>query len=336
MIVKPMAGPRHLVVAARSFAGSRSALLDAAAALVTASGAIKLGRDTSQYEDYTDAAGREFLGNARLMTSELPVEQILGLVSGVEERLRDPQGDPARPAVELHVLWVEGVEADRPDLTLPSPLIFGERWANRLFAAAGQDAFMGAVARGTESQATADRIEERQKHFIKVGPNPRFMIPPGGFGELLGREKGGVRWRSWATDEADLLAQAGALALMAYQERRRIAAEPGPFDEELAVRAARSALAEIASDNVQPITGAAPAGAPLERRAALWLGRIADQAVRKDLSIGRVVVWQVGATEIRGALLTGPPHALATPGPIEEVRIGAPEGNHREVSFLAR
>jgi hypothetical protein len=175
MRAKPTSGPRHLVVAARSFAGSRSAMLDTARAMLTASGAIKLGRDSAGYECYADAAGHEFLATARLMTSELPVDQLQGLVQGVEERLRDPQGDPTRPALQLHLLWVEGVEVNGPELVLPSPLIFSERWANRLFGQAGQDAFLAAIARGTERQSTADRIEEREKHFRQAGPNPRFI-----------------------------------------------------------------------------------------------------------------------------------------------------------------
>ncbi len=164
MLSQSPESPRRLVIGLRSFTGSRVAFLDAAAALLKSSSALKLVRGSTIEIYAAQGATPGYMAAAVLMESSLSVAGLMGLTQAVEERLADPLHPGARQTLRADLMWVEGVEVKTPAIELPNPALFRESWAIGTFVEAGEEA--------VTSKIEAARFLHALKH---VPPPPRHL-----------------------------------------------------------------------------------------------------------------------------------------------------------------
>ncbi len=302
-------GQRPFVIAFRSYSGSRVALLNAARDLLTAAGVIDYGGGGSDIEWYHDQERkRDFLAEAVAFKSDLPVEQILGMMAAVEERLGGPQREPA-PLIKMDLLWVEGVEMKTPELTLPSPLIFDKYWANSVFVDAGEQAMFIAKNEGREKVSTLFRVAHAYKRFQAItdpAATHYHTTTPGGDGTPeLARGPSGTDYDERATDDIDSLAVAGDLLLFAETDVIR-GKDPKTAKDETdsdAYLTANDIVEKMPRDTVLPLQVPAPAKASVDARAQAWVNGLARLLAEKQFTGRRTMIFSIGATQISGAVI---------------------------------
>ena len=302
-------GQRPFVIAFRSYSGSRVALHNAANDLLTASGVMTYGGGGSQYEWYHDTKRKhDFIASATLFKSDLPVEQILGMMAAVEERLGGPQREPA-PLIKMDLLWVEGVELETPELTLPNPRIFQEYWANSIFVEASEQAMFIARDEGREKTSTVRRVAKAFKRFQDVHEPPAkyfFTTSPGGEGKVdFARKPGGTVYSQGATDDVDTLAIAGDLLLFAEMDVVRGRDRNVAKDEtdEHAYHRAGDALEKLPRDTVLPLQVPIEANDSVDAKAQAWVNGLTGLLAVHHFSGVRTVIYSVDTTRISGAVI---------------------------------
>jgi hypothetical protein len=302
-------GERPFVIAFRSYTGSRVVLLNAAQDLLTASGTIKYQPGGSDYEWYHDQERKhDFMATATLFKSDLPVEGILGMMAAVEERLGGPQQASA-PLIKTDLLWVEGVEWETKELTLPSPLIFEKFWANSVFVTASEMALVAAHDAGREKASFARRVASAFKHFEDMNdPAVRFYFSTQSGGESaaeLERKPGGTVYDEGATDDVDTLAIAGHLLLVAEQDVLRSRNPKTPKDEgdEDAYLSLQDVMEKLPRDCVIALQVATTPNASVDARAQAWVDGLAKLLDAQHFVGARTVIFSVGPTQISGAVL---------------------------------
>ena len=302
-------GQRPFVIAFRSYSGSRVALHNAANDLLTASGVIAYAAGGSDYEWYHDKDRKnDFIASATLFKSDLPVEAILGMMSAVEERLGGPQREPA-PLMKLDLLWVEGVELETPEVTLPSPLIFEKFWTNSVFVKAAEGALFASREEGREKASLLRRVARAYKHFQDLDDPPDghfFVTNSGGESDLkLGRKPGGTVYEHGATDDVDTLAIAGDLLLSAEQDvlRGRDPKTSKNEDDVHAARRVKAAVEKLPRDAILPLQVAIAANASVDAKAQAWVDGIASLLAAEHFVGKRTVLYSDGPTQLSGAVL---------------------------------
>jgi 7,8-dihydro-6-hydroxymethylpterin-pyrophosphokinase len=302
-------GQRPFVIAFRSYSGSRVALHNAANDLLTASGVMTYGGGGSQYEWYHDTKRKhDFIASATLFKSDLPVEQILGMMAAVEERLGGPQREPA-PLIKMDLLWVEGVELETPEVTLPNPRIFEEYWANSIFVEASEQAMFIARDEGREKTSTVRRVAKAFKRFQDVHEPPAkyfFTTSPGGEGKVdFARKPGGTVYSQGATDDVDTLAIAGDLLLFAEMDVVRGRDRNVAKDEtdEHAYHRAGDALEKLPRDTVLPLQVPIEANDSVDAKAQAWVNGLTGLLAVHHFSGVRTVIYSVDTTRISGAVI---------------------------------
>jgi hypothetical protein len=305
-------GQRPFVIAFRSYSGSRVALHNAANDLLTASGVIAYAAGGSDYEWYHDKDRKnDFIASATLFKSDLPVEAILGMMSAVEERLGGPQREPA-PLMKLDLLWVEGVEMETPEVTLPSPLIFEKFWANSIFVEAAEVALFASKEEGHEKASFVRRVASAFKHFEGMDdPAVRYFFTTNRWGEsdlTLERKPGGTVYDHGATDDVDTLAIAGDLLLSAEQDVLRGRDPKTPWDEsdEDAYGRIGDVMEKLSRDVVLPLQVAVVANASVDAKAQDWVDGIARLLAAEHFVGKRTIIYSDGPTQISGAVLGHP------------------------------
>lgn len=301
---KPIATSRYLVIGMRSFAGSRTALLNVAVRLLTASKALELGGGASLYRCFEDEQGRDFLSAAVLYCSQLPLDSLSDLIRRVETSLQDPLGDPARRAIELRLLWLEGVQDENPTSKLPSPLLMTHRWASLAFVEAAEEALIAAVERQTESRSILTTIANAYVRLKKAGENPKWVFAIGGLcGKRFERTLGGVVLKTAAIDSPDLLASAVDLMLIAESDAYRIAKKLVTLAASSPGSGAEEALKKTPPSVVVPVVANVQRQALDSDRTSIWLNTTRHVAVREALDVTEAIVWADTDSTIRGALL---------------------------------
>jgi hypothetical protein len=302
-------GQRPFVIAFRSYSGSRIALHIAANDLLTDSGVISRGGGGSDCEWYHDKERKsEVIASATLFKSDLPVEAILGMMSAVEERLGGPQHEPA-PLMKMDLLWVEGVELETPEVTLPNPLIFETFWANSIFVEAAEDALFRSKDDGREKASFVRRVALAFKHFEGIhDPAVRNFFSTNSDGESslsLERTPGGTVYDRGATDDIETLAIAGDLLLSAEQDvlRGRDPKAPKDEDDVHASRRAKEAVEKLSGDAILPLQVAILANASVDAKAQAWVEGVARLLAAEHFVGQQTVIYSVEPTVISGAVL---------------------------------
>ena len=305
-------GQRKFVVAFRSYSGSRVALLFAAKELLISSGAIMRGGGGSEFEWYHDPERkRDFIAQATLLESDLPVEQILGMMAAVEERLGGLQREPA-PLLKADLLWVEGTELETPELTLPNPMIFETGWANHILVTAAELELIEAEKAGREKASMLRRVARAFQRFDEIHDSPpRFFFTTSSIGEgyaELERKPGGTVYIQGATDDVDTLAIAGDLLLFAEVDVAR-GRDPNTAKDETdehAYHRAGDALEKLPRDSVLPLQVPIDPGASVDTKAQAWINGVAGLLAVHHFSGARTVIYAVEATRISGAVIGHP------------------------------
>jgi hypothetical protein len=175
------------------------------------------GGGGSEYQWYHDEERKhDFVVQAVVFKTELPVEGILGMMAAVDERLGGPQREPV-PLIKMDLMWVEGVEMETPELHLPSPLIFEKYWANRVFVEASEDVMFRSRDEGREKTSVVRRIAKAYKKYHDMDDSAvtffyetNELSPP-----ELSRKPGGTIYSQEAVDDLNTIAVAGNLLLFA-------------------------------------------------------------------------------------------------------------------------
>lgn len=307
-------GQRHFVIAFRSYSGSRVALINAANELLIASGAISYATGGSDNEWYHDRERkRDFIAQAVLFKTELAVEQILGMMAAVGERLGGGAQHRPAPLLEMDLLWVEGTELQTPEVTLPSPMIFEVGWANSIFVQAAEFALLNAEKAGREKASLLRRVARPYKKFQDMDDDSpeRFFhtSPPSGEGEAtLERKQGGTVYIQEASDDVDTLAVAGDLLLFAETDvaRGRDPKTTKDETERQSYHRAQNALEALPRDSVLPLQVSIQAEASVDARAQIWIDGLAGLLAMHHFAAVRTVVYSVDATRISGVVLGHP------------------------------
>ena len=302
-------GQRKFVVAFRSYSGSRVALLNAANDLLTASGVITYAQGGSENEWYHDPERRrDFITQSTLFKSDLPVEQILGMMAAVEERLGGPQRESAA-LLKTDLLWVEGTELETPELTLPNPMIFETGWANHILVMAAESPLLNAEKAGREKASVLRRVARAFKRFDEIDDSPpRYFFTTSSIGEgyaELERKPGGTVYIQGATDDVDTLAIAGDLLLFAEVDVFR-GRDPNTAKDETnehAYHRAGDALEKLPRDSVLPLQVPIDPGSSVDAKAQAWVNGLAGLTAVHRFSGARTVIYSVEATRISGAVL---------------------------------
>jgi 7,8-dihydro-6-hydroxymethylpterin-pyrophosphokinase len=302
-------GERPFVIAFRSYSGSRVALHNAANDLLTASGVISYAAGGSDFEWYHDQERKhDFLASATLFKSDLPVERILGMMAAVEERLGGPQREPA-PLMKMDLMWVEGVEMETPELTLPNPLIFEKFWASYTFVEASEDAMFRSRDEGREKTSTVRRVARAYKKFKDIeDPAMRFFFRENSLGEGkadLSRKPGGTIYSQGAFDDIDTLAIAGDLLLFAEADviRGRDPKTPPIEDDEDAYLSLRGTVEKLQRDAVLALQVPTDAKATVDERAQAWVDGLAGLLAVHHFVGRQTVIYSADVNRISGAVV---------------------------------
>jgi hypothetical protein len=300
-------GERPFVIAFRSYSGSRTALLRVVNDLLTASTSISYAGGGSEYEWYRDPERKhDFVAEATLFKSDLPVDGILGMMAAVEERLGGPQREPA-PLVKMDLMWVEGVEMETPELTLPNPLIFEKYWANSVFIDASEDAMFRARDEGREKTSVVRRIARAFKKYKDVeDPAVKFFYSTTGSTKPdLSRKSGGTIYSQRAVDDIDAVAIAGDLLLFAEIDvvRNRDARTSTDETDEDAFGRASDALEKLPRGTILPLQVRIDVNASLDQKAQAWVDGLAGLLAVHHFAGVHTVIYSVDANRISGAVI---------------------------------
>jgi hypothetical protein len=307
-------GERPFVIAFRSYSGSRTALLRVANDLLIASASISYAGGGSEYEWYHDPERKhDFVADATLFKSELPIEGILGMMAAVEERLGGPQQEPA-PFIKLDLMWVEGVEMETPELALPNPLIFDKYWANSIFIDASEDAMFRARDDGREKTSVVRRIARAFKRFKNVeDPAVKFFYSTTGSTKPdLSRKPGGTIYSQRAVDDMDAIAIAGDLLLFAEVDvtrGRSPSTTPDETDED-AYFSAHDLLEKLPRDAILPFEVPIETNATVDAKAQAWVDGLAGLLAVHHFVGVRTVIYSVSSDRISGAVIGHSAHDI--------------------------
>jgi 7,8-dihydro-6-hydroxymethylpterin-pyrophosphokinase len=290
-----MSEARPFVVGIRSWKGSAGALTAAALDLLTTSPALEFMRQTSGSYRYEPKEGPAFLASAALFRSRLSVEQLLGIMHAVEERLADPLEPEARKTVRLELLWVKDVTLRTPEVSLPHPDFDTENWVITVFAEAGE-----AVVK--------DRGEAARFYALLQHPPGQTSVWQNSFGDpsqpKLARATGGAVVKSETSDPIELLAAAGEALILAREDSRALAREPAAVAKEFEPgNTARNHIEALRPHEIVTVTTPVGAGAGADERVARWLTALTETCRHSKLRPKAVVVFASDAALIRGALL---------------------------------
>ncbi len=291
MVTTPTESPRHLVFGLRSYAGSRTAFLLAAARLLKAIPQVKVER-RSTIEVYAPRdAEPGYLASSLLIESPLAIVALLDVARGIERQLADPAEPDARQMIRIDLLWVDGVEIRTPDLELPSALLFTQSWA------------IGTFTEAAEMAITKQSELERFNRSLKEVPPPHEsdQIPYLPSVPSMTRLPTIDSWVCSAYDWLDgLAAAAEALA------RARMAADASVLGEaeQLAVLKNLDAdIAAVSADDVQFVNVRPSGGATDEQIARAWLDGVQAQLAAHPMRMGAIAVISADAGSIRGFLI---------------------------------
>jgi 7,8-dihydro-6-hydroxymethylpterin-pyrophosphokinase len=323
--------PRNLVVGARSWKGSRMSLVNAADELLSASPVIQPLKAAASASGWVqaDEGPDEFVGTAFAYKSALPPEQLAGLLHAVEERLADPREPRKGRSLRLDLLWMAGAKVRTAELTLPSPSLQSRRWAISALMQAGENAIVESLDAGDEDKGTARRFADAYK---KLPGEPRWE---GGVGDLgipsIHRSPEAAVLSNDAVDFADLLAVGADTMAMAEIDWLWRAPDKPLVEREDEIDPAYNALRKVVPEDVVPVeVKVVPEMSEADRMTAFIAGvRATLTAHRAPLS--RTVVFEVGPTAIRGALLIGKP--AATP-PVFNLDLLHCTITHKETRWL--
>ncbi len=300
-------GERPFVIAFRSYSGSQVALIDAANDILTASGAISYATGGSNYEWYHDQERKhDFVAEAVLFKTELPVEGILGMMAAVAERLGGPQREPA-PLIKMDLMWVEGVEMETPELTLPNPLIFEKYWANLVFVEASEDAMFRSRDEGREKTSVVRRIARAYTKYKDVeDPAVNHFFSTQGEGKAdLSRKPGGTVYSQRAVDDLDTVAIAGDLLLFAEVDVTRGRSPSIAKDEadEHAYHRAESVLEKLPRGTILPLQVPIDTDASVDQKAQAWVDGLTGLLAVHQFAGVRTVIYSSDANRISGAVI---------------------------------
>jgi hypothetical protein len=241
--------------------------------------------------------------------SELPVEGILGMMAAVAERLGGPQREPA-PLIKMDLMWVEGVEMETPELTLPSPLIFEKFWANRTFVEASEDVMFRSKNEGREKASVVRRIARSYKKYhdmddsaLKFFYETSELSPPD-----LSRKPGGTIYSQEAIDDLNAIAVAGNLLLFAEVDVAHERDPQTPKDEadRDATFSDQDLFEKLPRDTILPFEVPIEANATVDAKAQAWVDGLAGLLAIHHFVGVRTVIYAVDATRIRGAVIGHP------------------------------
>ena len=303
-------GERPFVIAFRSYSGSQESLIHAAKDLLKASGTIRRGGGGSEYQWYHDEERkRDFVVQAVVFKTELPVEGILGMMAAVDERLGGHQREPA-PLIKMDLMWIEGVEMETPELTLPSPLIFEKYWANRVFVEASEDVMFRSRDEGREKTSVVRRIAKAYKKYHDMDDSAvtffyetNELSPP-----ELSRKPGGTIYSQEAVDDLNTIAVAGNLLLFAEVDvtRGRSPSTAPNETEEQAYHRARGVLDRLPREAILPIEVPIEANSTVDAKAQAWVDGLAGLLAVHHFVGVRTVIYSVDATRVSGAVIGHP------------------------------
>jgi hypothetical protein len=303
-------GERPFVIAFRSYSGSQESLIHAAKDLLKASGTIRRGGGGSEYQWYHDEERkRDFVVQAVVFKTELPVEGILGMMAAVDERLGGPQREPV-PLIKMDLMWVEGVEMETPELHLPSPLIFEKYWANRVFVEASEDVMFRSRDEGREKTSVVRRIAKAYKKYHDMDDSAvtffyetNELSPP-----ELSRKPGGTIYSQEAVDDLNTIAVAGNLLLFAEVDVTHERDPQTPRDEtdRDAYFSDQDLLEKLPRDTMLALEVPIEATATVDAKAQAWVDGLAGLLAVHHFVGARTVIYAVDATRISGAVIGHP------------------------------
>jgi 7,8-dihydro-6-hydroxymethylpterin-pyrophosphokinase len=288
--------------------------------LLTASKELVFGGGGSDYWCFQDEQQREFLAAAVLYKTLLSVKQVVERMRAVEARLRDSEPALQSPSIELHLLWMEGIQQQTPELTLPSPLVETQRWASLVLIEAAEEALIDAVDEKTESVAVVRRIGTAYAE-LKNAPEgllwsfspedpvaKRFEWTPAG----LVLETGGL-------DRPDTLAAATKLMLLAERLPPAVALGYSSLEE------AEEQLKAITPNAHAFVTVNPPSGLSPEKYSLLWLEAVRNMAVSVRLEVTDVVLWESSWNKLRGGLFGRKVEQVKFSHKVQELKLTKPE-----------
>ncbi|WNG26273.1 hypothetical protein F0U62_21280 [Cystobacter fuscus] len=272
-------------------------MLNVAVRLLLASKQLTLSMGSSDYWCCRDEAQREFLAGAVLYESELPVERVVELIRVVEGRLRDGASDPTAPALELQLLWMEGVHRRTPELTLPNPRVETERWASLVLIESAEDALIEAAHQNAESMSVVKRIGAAYLELKKEsGSLQGSFSPAGAVGRYFERTETGLVLESGGLDHSDALVSASQLMLLAERLPPLSALRGSSLQD------AHAQMQALAPSAHAFVTLARPSAISAEQYAHLWLEEVRRVAASARLEVTDLVIWESGGSQIRGCL----------------------------------
>jgi hypothetical protein len=291
--------PRYVSLAFRSWKGSTQSLVASAIDLVEGTGEYQdKGSRIFWFADPKSPTGYHVVAGAVLLTA-VSANHLLATLRSIEQRLND--GKPAAEGglLEAELLWVEGTKIDTPQLKLPSPLVLNEKWALNTFVATSEDQFTDACEQKREDigycRSVAKAFKDPKKGMADFETAPDFWVG-GEFkdGQLEGWAYAHAHDEEIFANSIDaLLATDAARKLL---ERQGTAALRHLFDD------ASDAIHARKVDTVIPIEVALPPG-KIEDRVKAWVAAVSERIARDKLLARRAVVFELGPTAARGAIV---------------------------------
>jgi hypothetical protein len=204
---------------------------------------------------------------------------------------------------------VAGAKVRTAELTLPSPSLVSRRWAVSALMQAGENAIVESMDAGDEDKGTARRFADAYK---KLPGEPRWE---GGVADLgtprIHRSRDAAVISTDAVDFADLLAVgADTMAIAEIDWLWRKPDKPLVEREEDA-DPAYNALRKVVPEDVVPVEVKVDLAMSEADRMTAFIGGVRATLTAHRAPLSRTVVFEVGPTAIRGAVLIG--KAAATP-----------------------
>jgi hypothetical protein len=302
----PAPQPRGYMIALRSYRGGRETLMDAAIAMMRGNPRFgeTAGAADAMYLAATEDEPAHAVCAMTFKNSSASIAELLGMMQAITERLTPvPDRDPAHPTLKLELWWVEGVHEEGMGIELPNPLILKERWANALFAVGSEPYAVYAIEAGRESRVWGARVGlmfERSD-----GLDPRILLEGALTGFETKEEQGRFIYEIVGRDEGDIFANSATVAFSVdvHLQRYLNEAEFRADEVERQGRLATDVVEERSLSWVEPVSIELPKGSTLAERCASWLTACRRAAQHAHLAVHRVVVFDLGAGHVRGALL---------------------------------
>jgi hypothetical protein len=304
--------PRHVVVAAHSWAGSSQSLVAAALDLIQAGDLFQKKKSSILWYGDAKAKGGYHVIGSYALVSAASIAQIQDFLRGVDERLDKQPGPDGAGLLRTELLWVEDARVDTPALKLPSPSILGEPWGVDVLMASASDQFVQACE---EKREDPDLCRAVQKASDKDSQNVFETKVDSWIG---GQFKNGVLecWaHAHARDEEILAASVDAL-LTADVARMRLESRGQDAVRHLAADASDS-VTKRRAEEVVPLD--VPASGKIEDKVKSWVAAVSEKSLKERLLARRAVVFAIEKDTIRGAVLGGRLTGSVVPTPIAPV-----------------